>query len=131
MTGPDLRDWAPGDEITSDRLNAVQDAARAGMIRADVSSGLESRSTPYGTQIRARRRQECWVKITSAGSGGAYGGTQQIETDAAGTWADGPLVFTSGSGRLREVNASTSVPNNAIVRAVKARFCWRFEYGAC
>ena len=129
----DLRDWIVGAEITTARLNAVNEAAREGRYSANPGGGVESSRTPSGSTDRRKGPSEIWVRITALGSGGAYGGTQAMESSAAGGWADGPRVFTAASGRLREANGSITVPvsGSIRVRAFRDNFNWRFVYGAC
>jgi hypothetical protein len=126
--------WHQGDEITaaklSDMVEGINDAAN---LRVDPATGLQLVRLPAGNSvIRSFRPMEIWVKITSGGASGIYGGTQQLE-GPGGTWANGPRVFTTGGANLIEANVLATVPitGSVIVRAFRDRINWRFHYGAC
>ena len=113
----------PDELISAQWLNALLALLKSGQIVLAPGCGLEMHHTADGGQeLRALGATGMWIKITGAGSSGAYPWTEQLEA-AGGTWTAGDATGTTSSDPAYELNAYNSVPTNTIVRA------WRTSQG--
>jgi hypothetical protein len=84
-----LSRWKPGDGPTAGRLNETVRAINS----ARLSGPMAGRRRPAGRPISSQDPRPLWAKL--AGASSPYTFVEQIETDAAGTWADGPATGTA------------------------------------
>lgn len=118
-------------KTVSARVLNQSPAAIERLDQSRAGAPLTSQSLPFGQHMGVRAPFDFWVKITGNSGSGLYTWTQQIR-GSGGTWSNGPFT-DSNSGTAFEVNTTTTVPTNTIVRLrfEEGANQWLFNYGAC
>lgn len=120
--------WKPGDGVRAEQLNQGSEAIdRLNNLSVDSSHGLELIETGSAKILVQRETRRIYVKITSGGTAGKYGGQEQIPS-TSGTFASHGRTFDATTYPLYELNLSTTVSTSTdlIVEAWYQGFNWWF-----
>ena len=130
-----LAEFRSGYALTARQLNALLDEIeRLGKITA--AAPLSVQIGDGGIAFAAAFAEIWWLKLTSAGTGGAYAWTRQIAV-TGGTFANHPdgRTGTTSADPAYEINANASVnlTTNQYVKAWREPVTLelRFQAGTC